>query len=227
MKIAIHQPQYLPWPGYFNKILQSDIFVFLDDVQYKKNEWQNRNRIKSANGEVWLTVPVHYKFGQKINEVEIDNKIFWRKDHLKTISVCYKKAKYFDEFFVYIEKLLSKEYKMLVDVNINSVKMVLSYLGIDKKIVLSSELKVEGEKTTRLVNICKKLNCDTYISGSGAKEYLVIDEFEKNGIKVIFQEYSTPEYSQLFGEFMPNLSIIDMIFNVGKEKTLELISTQI
>ncbi len=224
MKVAIHQPQYLAWPGYFNKILQADIFVFLDDVQYKKNEWQNRNRIKSAKGELWLTIPVHYKFGQKINEVEIDNKIFWRKDHLKTIKVCYRKAKYFDEFFPYIEELLSKEYKMLVDINIESVKMVLSYLGINKKLICSSELKVEGEKTLRLVNICKKLNCDTYISGSGAKEYLDVEEFKKYNINVVFQEYTTPEYQQLFGSFIPNLSIIDMIFNVGKDKTLNLIS---
>jgi len=223
MKVAIHQPQYLPWPGYFNKILQADIFVFLDDVQYKKNEWQNRNRIKSATGELWLTVPVHHRFGQKINEVEIDNKIFWQKDHLKTISVCYRKAKYFDKFFPYIEKLLSKKYKMLVEVNIESINIILSYLGINKKIVLSSELKVEGEKTKRLVNICKKLGCDIYISGSGAKEYLVVEEFKKNNINVLFQEYTTPEYPQLFGKFIPNLSIIDMIFNVGKEETLRLI----
>jgi hypothetical protein len=223
MKIAIHQPQYLPWSGYFNKILQSDIFVFLDDVQYKKNEWQNRNRIKSPNGEVWLTVPVHYNFGQKINEIEIDNKFLWRKDHLKTMRFNYQKAKNFSDFYPYIENLLNKEYKMLVDVNIDSIKMILSYLNIDKKIVKSSELKVEGEKTQRLVNICKVLNADIYISGSGAKDYLIVEEFEKNNIQVIFQEYHTPEYPQLFGNFIPNLSIIDMIFNVGKEETIKLL----
>ncbi|MCX7715860.1 MAG: WbqC family protein [Endomicrobia bacterium] len=223
MKVAIHQPQYLPWSGYFNKILQCDIFVFLDDVQYKKNEWQNRNRIKSVNGELWLTVPVHYKFGQKINEIEIDNKIFWRKNHLKTIKVNYNKSKFFTEFYPYIEKLLNKEYKKLVEINIESINMVLSYLGIKKEIKLSSELKVEGEKTQRLINICKKLSADIYISGIGAKEYIVVEEFQKNNIKVIFQNYTTPEYPQLFGSFIPNLSIIDMIFNVGREKTVKLI----
>ncbi|MCS7232099.1 MAG: WbqC family protein, partial [Elusimicrobiota bacterium] len=223
MKVAIHQPQYLPWSGYFNKILQCDIFVFLDDVQYKKNEWQNRNKIKSFTGEIWLTVPVHYKFGQRINEVEIDNKIFWRKDHMKTIKVNYSKSKFFDVFYPYIEKFLSKEYFKLVDVNIESVKMILSYLGVERRIVLSSEIKPEGEKTKRLVDICKKLSAEIYISGVGAKDYLEIEEFEKNKIKVVFQEYSTPEYQQLFGKFIPNLSIIDMIFNVGRDKTLELI----
>lgn len=223
-KVAIHQPQYLPWPGYFNKILQCDIFVFLDDVQYKKNEWQNRNKIKSANGELWLTVPVHYKFGQKINEVEIDNKIFWRKDHLKSIKVNYQKTKFFKEFYPYVESLLSKEYKKLVEVNVESIKMLMDYLGIKKEIVFSSQLQVEGEKTKRLVNICKKLSCDVYISGIGAKDYLDISEFEKNNIKVVFQNYTVPEYPQMFGKFIPNLSIIDMIFNVGKEKTLQLIS---
>lgn len=222
-KVAIHQPQYLPWPGYFNKILQCDIFVFLDDVQYKKNEWQNRNRIKSPKGEVWLTIPVHYCFGQKINEVEIDNKILWRKDHLKTIKYNYQKTQYFNEFFPYIEDLLNKEYKMLLEVNISSITTILSYLGIKKKIVKSSELKVKGEKTERLVNICKELNATAYISGSGAKNYLVIEEFEKNNIKVVFQEYTTPNYSQLYGDFVPNLSIIDTIFNIGKDETLKLI----
>lgn len=224
MKVAIHQPQYLPWPGYFNKILQCDIFVFLDDVQYKKNEWQNRNKIKTATGEQWLTVPVHYKFGQKINEVKIDNKIFWFKDHLKSIKINYSKSIFFHEFFPYVENFLNKEYEKLVDVNIESVKMILFYLGIKKKIVLSSDLQVEGEKTQRLVNICKKLKADVYVSGIGAKDYLEIEEFKKNNIKVVFQQYTTPEYPQLFGKFIPNLSIIDMIFNTGKEKTLELIS---
>ncbi len=223
MKIAIHQPQYLPWPGYFNKIMQCDLFIFLDDVQYKKNEWQNRNRIKSAAGIQWLTVPVHYKFGQKINEIKIDNHILWRKDHLKSIKVNYNKAKYFYEFFVYIEELLNKEYKMLVDINVSSIIKILSYLGIDKPFKFSSELKVEGEKTDRLVNICKKLSADIYISGSGAKEYLEVEKFIDNGINVIFQEYKTPDYPQLFDEFIPNISIIDMIFNVGKEETLKLV----
>lgn len=227
MKVAIHQPQYLPWPGYFNKMLNCDIFVFLDDVQYKKNEWQNRNRIKSFNGEMWLTVPVHYKFGQKINEIKIDNKIFWRKDHIKAIRYSYQKAKFFSEFYPYIENLLKKEYELLIEINIDSVKMVLDYLGIKKKTLRSSELKIEEKKTSRLVSICKQLSGDVYISGSGAKDYLMIEEFEKNGIKVVFQEYSTPCYPQLFGEFIPNLSIIDMIFNIGKEETIKLISKSI
>ncbi len=227
MKVAIHQPQYLPWCGYFNKIINCDVFVFLDDVQYKKNEWQNRNRIKNKNGTIWLTVPVHYRFGQKINEVYIDNKILWRKDHLKSIEYNYKKAKYFDDFFPVIENLLKKEYDLLVDVNIESIKIILSYLGIEKKIIKSSELKVEGEKTNRLINICKKLSADVYISGVGAKEYLVVEEFEKNGIKLIFQNYTTPNYPQLYGDFIPNLSIIDMIFNIGKEETIKLINQPI
>ncbi len=227
MKVAIHQPQYLPWPGYFNKILNCDIFVFLDDVQYKKNEWQNRNRIKSANGEIWLTIPVHYRFGEKINEIRVDNKVFWRKDHIKTIRYNYQKAKFFYDFYPYIENLLKKEYELLTEINIDSINMILDYLEIKKMTLRSSELKIEGEKTHRLVSICKQLSADVYISGSGAKEYLIIEEFEKNGIKVVFQEYFTPCYHQLFGEFIPNLSIIDMIFNIGKEETIKLISKSI
>lgn len=224
MKVAIHQPHYLPWPGYFNKIIKCDIFVFLDDVQYKKNEWQNRNRIKSAKGAIWLTIPVHYRFGQKINEVEIDNKIFWEKDHIKTIKINYQKSPFFKDFFPVIEELLSKRYNKLVDINIASVETILRYLGIERKIIRSSIFKVEENKTDRLVSICKKLSADIYISGIGAKEYLEEKKFEKENIKVEFQNYSTPIYTQMYGEFIPNLSIIDMIFNIGKYETLKMIS---
>lgn len=224
MKISIHQPQYMPWPGYFNKILHSDIFVLLDDVQYKKNEWQNRNRIKSSSGELWLTVPVYYSFGQKINEIKIDTKILWQKDHLKTIELNYKKSPFFNEVFPLVEKVLNKEYTYLVDINIESIKMVLNYLNIEKKIVKSSDYKIVGEKTLRLINICKTLGGDTYLSGQGAKDYIIKEEFEKNNIKLEFQEYKLQEYPQLFGRYIPNLSILDMMFNCGKEMTLKLIS---
>ncbi|MFQ3675105.1 MAG: WbqC family protein [Endomicrobiia bacterium] len=224
MKISIHQPQYLPWAGYFNKILNSDIFVILDDVQYKKNEWQNRNRIKSSSGELWLTVPVHYTFGQKINEIKIDNKIFWSKKHLKSIELNYKRAPFFNEIFPLVEKVLSKEYIYLVDINVELIKIILNYLEINKKIVKSSEYKIVGEKTLRLINICKTFGADIYLSGQGGKDYLVEEEFKKNGIKLEFQEYKVKEYPQLFNGFIPNLSILDILFNCGKEQTLKIIS---
>lgn len=224
MIVAIHQPQYLPWPGYFNKIIKCDIFVFLDDVQYKKNEWQNRNKIKTARGEIWLTVPVHYKFGQKINEVEIDNSIFWAKDHIKTIKINYQKSPFFKDFFPVIEDLLSKKYTKLVEINVASVKSILEYLGIKKQIIMSSALKVETEKTDRLVDICKKLSATVYLSGIGAKGYLEEEKFKKENIKVEFQNFSISVYPQLYGGFISNLSIIDMIFNIGKDETLKMIS---
>ncbi len=224
MILAAHQPQYLPWPGYFNKILHCDIFVILDDVQYKKNEWQNRNKIKTSDGVKWLTVPVHYKFGQKINEIKIDKKVFWQKDHIKTIFFNYKKSKFFDEVYPLVEKFLNKNYDFLVDVNMESIKMVLEYLDIKKKIVKSSDYNVEGEKTLRLVNLCKIFNAGIYLSGKGAKEYIDEELFKANNIKLVYQNYQPKEYPQLFGDFVPNLSIIDMMFNCGKEKTLSLIS---
>ncbi|MCX7956855.1 MAG: WbqC family protein [Endomicrobia bacterium] len=223
MKIAIHQPQFLPWPGYFNKILRSDLFIFLDDVQYKKNEWQNRNRIKTSRGEAYITVPVHYRFGEKINEIKIVNSVAWKKNHLKTIKINYERAKYFEDFYIYIENFLQNNYEKLVEVNIQSIKMIMSYLGFEKKFILSSSLNVDGQKTTKLVNICKILKATVYISGIGARDYIDLKQFYDNNINVQFQEYSTPTYQQLFGEFIPNLSIIDMIFNVGKEDTLKLI----
>lgn len=224
MKISIHQPQYLPWAGYINKIFLSDVFVFLDDVQYKKNEWQNRNRIKGPNGVIWISVPVHYSFGQKINELKIDNTVLWYKKQRKTIEECYRKSAFFDEFFPYIKKIYEKEYRYLVDLNVDSVMAIINYLNIKRKIIFSSSLNITSQKTDRIIDICKTLKADTYISGQGAKDYLIAEKFKEHNINLCFQEYRVKPYKQLWGDFVENLSIVDMIFNIGREKVVEFIS---
>lgn len=224
MKISIHQPQYLPWPGYINKIFLSDVFVFLDDVQYKKNEWQNRNRIKGPNGLIWLSVPVHYNFGQKNSDITIDNTASWQKKHKKSIEECYKKSEFFNDFFPYLKKIYEKEYKYLVDVNVDSITAILDYLKINKKIIFSSSLNITTQKTDRIIDICKTLKADTYISGQGAKDYLIVEKFKENNINLCFQKYKIKPYKQLWGDFIENLSIIDMIFNLGREETVKFIS---
>jgi hypothetical protein len=171
MIVSIHQPQYMPYIGYIYKILKSDVFVFLDDAQYKKNEWQNRNRIKGPNGLIWLTVPVSFNFGDKINEVKIVED-GWQKKHLNSIKSAYSKSNYFKDFFPYIENLLSKKYENLSVLNIKCVEMILDYLGVKKEIVISSTLNIDKTKTERLVDIVKKLNGDTYLSGDGGHNYL-------------------------------------------------------
>lgn len=222
MICAIHQPQYLPWLGYFDKMRRSDVFVLLDDVQYKKNEWQNRNKIKTPQGWQWLTVPVHHTFGEKINEVLINNATNWGKKHLHALVVNYSGAFYSKDYKDFFEGVYNKQWKYLCELNIYLIKKLSAFLGIKTRLIKSSELQVEGQKTERLVHICKKLKADTYLSGKGAREYLELNLFKSKNIKVIFQDFKHPVYPQMrwrnFGDnFQPNMSVIDLLFNCGKE----------
>jgi len=224
--IAVHQPQYLPWLGYFDKILRADIFVLLDNVQFKKNEFQNRNKIKTANGWQWLTVPVKYRFPQLINEVEINNTVRWQHKQHRAIITNYSKAPfkgYLDEFF---EELFSRKWDMLSDLNIFIVKRLCKILGIDTQILVASRLgDLPQDRDERLISIVEALGGDTYLAGAGGREYMDIDKYRKRGIRVIFQDYIHPVYHQLFGEFQPYMSIIDLILNCG-DKSLEILRSQ-
>lgn len=201
MTCSIHQPQYLPWLGYFDKIDKSDVFIFLDDVQYKKNEWQNRNRIKISGGWQYITVPVKYKFGQFINEVVIDNSKNWEKNHWNAIVTNYNKARYFRKYCDFFEDVYKREWNYLVDINIFLIEGIIKFLGIktiygdgktiygDERTMLkkSSEMNIKEEKTERLLSICKKNGADTYLSGVGAKEYIEEEKFEREGLKLLFR----------------------------------------
>lgn len=228
MIVSIHQPQFLPWLGYFDKIYKSDAFVFLDNPQYKKNEYQNRNKIRSKTGWFWLTVPVIIKnrFGQKINEVEINNLIDWKRKHVESIKQSYSKAKYFLEYKSFIDDLYSRDWNKLVDINVYTISSILKILGIEKQIYFESKLNITTDKTDRLIDICRKLNADTYLSGTGAKEYLEEDKFKENNIKLIYQEFEHPVYPQVYNDFVPYMSIIDLIFNCGT-KSLEVLTDEL
>lgn len=215
MVVSAHQPAYIPWLGYFEKIKRSDLFIFLDTVQFEKNSFTNRNKIKTSNGPIWLTVPVIKKnhFEKKMNEMLIDNTIHWRKKHLNAIGLAYKKARYFDEFYPKLEKLYEKDYYTLVDVTIEHLKFWLNILDIDTKISYSSELVVTGKKSDLVLDICKSTHADKYLSGTFGKDYLNLKSFEDNGIEVEFQDYVHPVYEQLYGEFVPNMGIVDLVMN--------------
>ncbi|RKY31386.1 MAG: hypothetical protein DRP67_02705 [Candidatus Omnitrophota bacterium] len=220
MRIAIHQSHYLPWLRYWAKVAKSDVFVILDDVQFTKNDWQNRNKIKGPGGEVILTVPVYQKFGQLINEVKIDNTKKWRHKHLYSILSFYKKAPYFEKYFPVFEKIYGQDWERLIDLNQTIFDYIKNFLGIKTKIIMSSSLNVEGKSSERLVNICKKLGGKVYLTGKYAsKVYLDKKLFEENGIEVEEHNWVCPEYPQQFKEigFIPDLSIIDLLFNCGPE----------
>ena len=220
MIISIHQPQYLPWDNFFKKIKKSDCFIFLDNVEFQKNGLQNRNQIKTSNGPIWLTVPIKQKLGQKISDVEIDNSKDWKKKHWKTINENYNKSKYFDNFKGNFQNIFLSNWNNLSELNIKIILEILMILNIKTKIYKASDLKVKGKSTELLVNLCKKINSKTYISGEGGENYLELEKFKEAGIQVIFEKnINQKPYKQNHDKigFVPNLSIIDNLFNNGKE----------
>jgi len=219
MKITIHQANYLPYPGFFHKISQADVFVIMDDVQFQF-DITNRNKIISKNGG-WDRVTVPVKKNQthkKIMDIEINNGIEWGIENYKKLCESYDSSKYFINYKDYFEKLYKKNWKKIFDLNLDIIKQVCDWLDINVEIVIESKLKVVGESTERLIEVCKKLDADTYISGIGGKNYLVEELFEKNDINLQFQNYNPIRYTQNLAEsFIPNLSIIDLLSNVGPD----------
>jgi hypothetical protein len=219
--IAIMQPTFLPWVGYFGLMDVVDEFVFLDHVQFDKRSWQQRNRIKTSNGPVWLSVPVQSKgkSDQAINEALIDqgNKIFPDK-MVKTIEMNYSKAPFYNEYAQGVFDTLKGGHDKLLDLNIDLIEFFAGVWGIETKTSLSSSMNVEGQKSTLLVEVCNELGAKGYLSPPGSKEYIdASDDFEKAGIDVRYFEYNHPQWKQCFGEFEPYMSALDLLFHKGKE----------
>ena len=218
MNVAIHQPQYLPWLPYFMKIAESDIFIFLDTVDFQKNGLQNRNQIKTAQGAHWLTVPVKQQLGQKICDVKIDNSKKWRRKHWQTIQQCYSKAPAFKEYKTSFEDLYAREWEDLSELNIELTSLMLSIMKIDTKIIRSSQMKATGTASELVLNLCLEVGATRYLSGEGGKNYLLHEEFEKSGVEIVYKPSILPEvYPQQFPEagFINSLSSIDIILNCG------------
>ena len=216
MIAAVHQPQFLPWLGYFDKMMRADTFCYLDNVQFKKNEFQNRNRIKTSNGWQWITVPVLHRFTQKINEVEINNTVKWRRKHLRSLVANYGKTPFFRTCIPFFEHLYSEEWKTLSELNIMVIEHFRKILGMEQKpVVQASTLDLSDEPTDRLIDICESLGADTYLAGEGAGAYMNFKRFEKRGIRLAVQRFHHPEYPQIKGPFLSNMSIVDLLFNCG------------
>jgi len=223
MIVAIHQPQFMPWLGYLDKMDRCDVFVFLDNVQYKKNEYQNRNRIKTAHGWQWLTVPTHYKFPQKINEVALDNTANWQTKHLHALLTNYGKSPFYKKYIEHFTELYQQDWRRLSEVNMASVILLKKLLGIQTKTVVASEMDgLSDDPSQRLVDICVRLGADTYLAGTDGIRYMDIDLFRDAGINMTFQEFRHPVYTQMFHEFEYFMSAIDLIFNCG-EKSMDII----
>ena len=233
MIVSIHQPDYLPWLGFFDKILRCDVFVLLDNVQFSKNYFTNRNKIRTAAGSAtsqgwtWLTVPVltKGKADQRIDEVQINNisERRWAEKHWKSIEQSYKKALFFSKYADFFYQLYSKELDSLTELNKTIIQYLVSAFGLNTRICEVAEIReaaplaVEGKGGELLCNICQSLGADTYLSGAFGKEYLDEGLFTDHEIKVVYQEFFHPEYKQVFSPFIPNMSAIDLLFNYGKD----------
>jgi hypothetical protein len=218
----------MPWGGYFYKMNAVDTFVFLDNVQYSSGGADaiiNRNKIKTPNGELLLTVPVvKSKEKLNINQTQISYEQNWADKHLKSLLHNYKKAPFFDEVYQMIENILLEKYPHLAALNIAYIKAVCGYLDIKTEMVCSSDLITDGlNKSELLISIIQQCGCDTYLSGNGGKKYMELDLFAQAGIAVQFTGFSPKPYNQLYGEFLPAMSMTDILFNCGKS-SLELIS---
>lgn len=221
MIVAIMQPTYLPWIGYFNLIKNSEYFIFLNDVQFDKRSWQQRNKIIINSNEKYLTVPVHTKNKhlQKLCDVKIDNSKKWKQDHLNSLKFNYGNHKYFKEVFSFLERIYNQENEHLVNLNIDLIIEITKYLGFDFNYEFSSNFKSERKKGERIFELLKKIKADKYISPIGSKEYLdKTKQSRQDKVKVEYINYKCKCYSQKKqSKFFNNLSIIDLIFNHGKQ----------
>ena len=219
MVVSILQSNYIPWKGYFDIINKSDCFVIYDEVQYTKNDWRNRNKLKTNQGVKWLTIPVSVKSSsQRINETEVANQI-WRRKHWSTIKENYGKQVGFDRFgSVFEEFYLQNSESSLSKINRNLISIISNILEFDTNILDSSMFPSSGSKTGRLVQICKQLNATTYLSGPSARNYIEVNKFRNENIDIEWMDYSCyPQYPQIHPPFEHNVSILDLLFSVNND----------
>lgn len=230
--IAIIQPVYLPWLGYFEQIERADHFVVYDDVQYTPQDWRNRNRILSVNGPIWLTVPVRKSgLSAKINEVEIDNTHYWASKHLKSITFNYERAPHYDRYYTMLRAILEQKWEKLVDLDLALIQAICDELQITTSVSLSSgavtDLKLVNmpkesnvdpvilRRNLRLIDLCRHHEASVFYVGARARDYLDGDLFREFGIEPVFQSYDHPVYSQRTTQFHSHMSVIDLLMNTG------------
>lgn len=224
MIVTIHQPEHMPWPGFFHKMSQADVYVLLDNVQFKKNNWQNRNRIMARSGEEqWLTVPVKLKghTDTTICEIEINEQQDWRRKYWGRINDSYCKHPYFRTYADQLSVIVNRGHSHLRDLNRELIDFFRGVLGIYNRLVWASELPVKGKSTELLTSIVKTVGGDTYISGPDGAKYMDLELFAREKIELLFHRFSPPTYEARNG-FLPGLSTLDVIMNHG-EKSASII----
>ncbi len=222
--LVISQPTYLSWLGYFRIMKEADVYVFLDNVQFEPRSWQCRNRIKSPANSSWLSVPTrHEGLQSRICDIEIDASKPWRRQHCKAIAMSYSRAPCFAHQYSFFSSVYERSWQKLVSLNIHIIQYLASQLGLRPTFVQASKLGLVGKRTNLLLEICKMFGADRYVSSIGAREYMREDGakeiFENAGIKIEFLQFNHRPYKQLFGDFVPEMSFIDCLFNCGPESS--------
>jgi hypothetical protein len=221
-RVAIMQPTYLPWSGYFGLMQSVDVFVLLDSVQFARRSWQQRNQIKTANGAQWLSVPVlsKGKRDQLISEVELEKSSGFAAAHRRSIQNSYARTPHFKKYADTLLPLLDNRSPLLADLTIALILHLKAQLGIETRMLRSSELECNGAKADLLASLCKQIGASAYVSPPGSKAYLdESDAFNANNVSVLYYAFKHPEYPQPFGEFLPYMSVIDMLFNCGEQSS--------
>ncbi len=223
-KVTIHQPEAFPWLGYFNKMMLADEYIVLDNVQFRKNYFQNRNQFLTKQGATYLSIPVDFKNNKIIKDIRIRYNEKWQKKHLDTIKQTYGKAKCFNKHIGFFEDLYSTQIELLVDFNMKVINYIKNHLDIKTPIFKASDLEVSGSSGELLLNICKKRDADIYISGRDGRNYLDISIFEKAGIDIVYHDFHHPEYQQFNSKkFVPYMTTFDLLFNYSAEEAKEII----
>ncbi len=217
MRVTIHQPQFLPWLGYLDKIDQADLFIMLDTVQFKKNEWQNRNRIRTAKGWQWLTVPVLQHFGQRIDEVLMNPTVTWKAQHLRALDMHYARAPYRNRYLAQLREIYSAPWNKLSDLNKATVQWLLEAFGITTLVHHASDYAARDEPTDRLIDLCQVVGATEYLAGPGAEHYMDKPRFESSGVRLDIQVFQHPIYRQVYEPFEPNLSALDLLLMEGPD----------
>jgi hypothetical protein len=217
MKVAIHQPQYLPWLGYLDKLDSADVFIVLDTVQFKKHEWQNRNRIRTKEGWQWLTVPIIDRFPERIDRVEINCRVDWARKHSQALRLQYAKAPYWNPMGPAILTLLEQPWPCLCHLNIAVLEALCSNLNITTPRLMASTFSARDEPTDRLIDLCRAVGGTEYLAGQGGPDYMDLGRFTEAGIAVSAQAYRHPEYSQRYTPFVSHLSVVDLLLNCGPD----------
>ena len=222
MIVSIHQPAYLPWLGYFDKISRSDIYVFLDTVQLERNSYTYRNKIKTPQGAKWLTIPLIFKghMASSIGDIPIDTSQDWKRKHLRSIYVNYKKSTYFDEFFPKLELLYHTDYEHFSELAYAHLEFWLNELQISTAVVKASMTTVKSKRSALILDLCEQFGAKKYISGAQGINYLDEQSFKIKSIQIEYQDYKHPIYPQKFGEFIPNLAVVDYWMNTHQTELI-------